>query len=318
MGSPAIDLDGNYGILRSRNVDSVGPKVAQFYRGINNCLTEVKIKAITTTLLSTAVALGGCANTAEYLRSQPVTYFRAEPDIAIPDIPEGLRKIISLHCMKELDPGDTVNGISRKQCLYISADAVKLTNAIDKKDDPEIRDKVIAFLVSLSDMNCSNFLHRAFANKAGLDFTRSFVGDIATGVSVGTAHANPAISAGLGVGNLIIGKGVESFNSAYYFDKTFQALDSAITAERIKVRTLIAAKQARANAKRGSVGYEMVQVLSDLRAYDDACSIKAGLAQLVQLADTKKEAESAKRVTIELSPKPDETALKLYGVQALE
>lgn len=273
------------------------------------------MKANTIPLVLIAVALGGCANTAEYLRSQPVTHFQAATTIAVPD---ELKNLISVHCMKELDSGDVVNGVSKKQCLYISADAGNLTSTINKTDESVVRDKTITFLTSVSDMNCSNFLHRAFANKAGLDLTKSFIGDLATGVSAGTAHANPAISAGLNVSNLIIGKGVESFNSTYFFDKTFQALEAAITAERMKVKTYITAKQAQANIKDSLVKYEIVQALSDIRAYDDACSIKAGLAQLVQLADSKKDIETKNKVAVELSPKPVEAALKLYGAQTVE
>ena len=54
-----------------------------------------------------------------------------------------------------------------------------------------------------------------------------------------------------------------------------------------------------------------MQALSDIRAYDDACSIKAGLAQLVQLADNKKKEDANTKLQVELSDDPVNTAKAL-------
>jgi len=243
------------------------------------------------------------------MRSQPVTHFPATQTVAVPTELQGL---ITLHCMKDQETSYVENGTATRECLYVSADASNITSTLkDAKTDETVRDKAITFLTSLSDMNCSNFLHRAFANKAGLDFTKSFISDLATGVSAGTAHANPATSAALSVGNLIVGKGVESFNATYYYDKTFQALEAAVTAERTRIRTYILAKQVKSKDTKNQVKYEVVQALSDIRAYDDACSIKAGLAQLVQLADNKKKEDANTKLQVELSDDPVNTAKAL-------
>lgn len=261
-------------------------------------------------IATVVMTLTSCANTAEYMRSQPVTHFPATSTLAVPD---ELKSLITLHCMKGQDVEYQENGANGKECLYVSADASNITSTIKQTDSAVVRDKAITFLTSLSDMNCSNFLHRAFANKAGLDFSKSFISDLATGVSAGTAHANPAISAALSVSNLIVGKGVESFNATYYYDKTFQALEAAVAAERLRIKTYMTAKQAQANTKDSLVKYEIVQALSDIRAYDDACSIKAGLAQLVQLADSKKKEDEKNKVAVELSDNPVQTARGLLG-----
>ena len=232
----------------------------------------------------TVILLTGCASTAEYLRSQPAAYFPA--DVAQPG--GKLKDIIALHCMKEQDVPIEAKGGKYKECLYVSADASKLIELdSDNSLDNDTRDMAITYLVGVSDMNCSNFMHRAFANKAGLDFTKRLTGDLATGASAGTAFTSPAASAALSVSNLIIGKSIESFNSNYFFDKTFQALESAIYAQRLDISSLILAKRSQARGNKQT--YNIVQALSDIRAYDDACSIKAGLARLVQLADKEKD-----------------------------
>ncbi len=204
------------------------------------------------------------------------------------------------------------NGVLTRECLYVSADAANLTGTLkEEKLNVVVRDRTITFLTTLSDMNCSNFLQRAFANKAGLDYSKSFISDMATGVSAGTAHANPAVSAALSVSNLVVGKGVDTFNATYYYDKTFQAMESAILAERLRIRTYIIAKQAKSVDVKVPVQYDIMQALGDIRAYDDACSIKAGLGQLVALADNKKKEDAAVKIKVELSNSPAETAKTL-------
>lgn len=260
-------------------------------------------------VLVALLGLTGCAGTAEYLRSEPVTHFQVTEKMPVP---EQLEKLITLHCMKSPDTGQD-SPSHGKECLYLSADISKLASAAP---DNQLRDQALAYLMGLSDMNCSNFLHRAFANKAGLDFTKSFISDLATGVSAGTVYANPAISAGLSVGNLVVGKGVETFNAVYYYDKTFQAMESAIAAERLRVKGYIIARQAKSNGTELPVlHYEILAALSDIRVYDDACSIKAGLAKLVQVADDQKAEEVKNNQNVEFSANPVEKWMQLNGLQ---
>jgi hypothetical protein len=261
-------------------------------------------------LTSLVVLVAGCANTAEYLRSQPVTHFPAAATVKVPD---ELKSLLVLHCMKDQDTSYSEKNTTTKECLYVSADASNITSTLPKTEEAAVRDKAITFLTSLSDLNCSNFLHRAFAQKAGLDFTKSLISDLSTGASAGTAHASPSTSAALSIANLVVGKGVESFNATYYFDKTFQALESAIAAERLRIKTYITAKQAQAADPKSRVKYELVQAISDVRAYDDACSIKSGLSQLVQLADSKKRDDERTKVQVELSADPPATARSLLS-----
>lgn len=239
--------------------------------------------------------LAGCASTAESLRTLPVTHYPAQTQLKVPD---SLGQYLVLRCMENHSTA-FIKESAAEECLYVSADVTGLLQRIDQvESDTAMRDRTINFLVSLSDMNCSNFLHRAFATKAGLDFSKTLLSDIATGVSAGVVTASPALAAGLNVSNLVGGKGVDAFNATYYYDKTFQAMESAIAAERLRIRTQMVGKQ----ADQSQPAYDILQALSDIRAYDDACSIKAGLAQLVQLADSKKNQEQANKFQVDVAP----------------
>jgi hypothetical protein len=266
------------------------------------------LKTWTTILL--VITLSGCASTAEHLRSQPVAHL--PPSASIP-VPADLQPYVELSCTRAQDTDFAKDGKATAECLYASVDASKLAASVPP-GNPGVRDKALNFLIGISDMNCSNFLHRAFANKAGLDFTKSFMGDLATAVSAGTAHANPTISAAVGVGNLVIGKGVESFNATYYYEKTFQALKSVIMANRLGIKRQIIAKQAAA-VNAAAVPYDLTQAISDIREYDDACSIMNGLDELVQVAGTKKSDEEAAKKTVEISADPVKTQRDLLKTQ---
>lgn len=245
------------------------------------------------------VLLAGCGSTAEKLRSQPTVHLVASPENAVIPMPSKLEPYVKLRCMALQDAWEKPPGPrSTQECLYVAAEAPYLAVAPD-----DLRDVSISFLVGLSDMNCSNFLHRAFANKAGLDFTKSFSSDLATGLSAGTAHVNPAVSAALSIGNLLIGKGVESFNATYYYEKTFQALKAVISANRQEIRRQIFARQDRARTT-PTVPYSMTEAIADLREYDDACSIMSGLDRLVQVANNEQASEAQKKRSVEVSANP--------------
>lgn len=180
------------------------------------------------------IGLSGCSNTASYLRSQPVIFFPNTPT----NIKTPLGLDITLNC---ITPEESTSKTSPpNQCRYLSTDLSQLP--ADFNSDTSSH-KVISFLLSISDFNCSNFLNRAFANKAGMDFSKNMLSNLATGVSAGTVFVNPSLSAILNVSNLVATSGVESFNATYYYDKTFQAMETAIISERLDIRTYIMAKK---------------------------------------------------------------------------
>lgn len=238
------------------------------------------------------LSIAGCANTSEYLRSQPVTEFYSPNEVI--EVPGELQGLVTARCAKHQGTVIGHEANNKNACLYISVDASNLMKDISAAKRTDVRDLAISFLMSASDMNCSNFLHRAFANRAGMELSNGMTSDLATGLSAGTAHATPALSAALSIGNLIVGKGTENITSAYYQDKTFQALDAAIEANRLSIKARILTKQQNARKKTDPVPYDLVQSLSDIRNYDDACSVKGGLSRLVTIASDKMTEETAK------------------------
>lgn len=253
-------------------------------------------------LMAVAVLLlaSGCADTAKYLKSEPSTHF---PTKKVLELPDSIKQYVQLHCIHAADIRYEDTDSTNSQCLYISADASLLGSAtLDKSK----RDQVIRTLVSISDMNCSTFRHRAFANRAAFDSGKKIFQDVSTAISAGTASATPALSATLDITNLVVGKGVDTFNSTYYFDKTFQAMEAAIESERAQRHAYLVARQADAN-------YLIGDALGDIRAYDDACSIKAGLARLIGVAEKGKE-ESEKR-KLEVQTASDGAKLNTYKTQ---
>jgi hypothetical protein len=240
-----------------------------------------------------AALLAGCAGSARYLRSQPTAYY-TEPASTITLADADLSGLFKVKCMKaqSADPLVTADQQS-PQCLYVAVDASQVRT--DTSVSRSVRDKAIAYLIGVSDSNCSNFLDRAFANKAGLDISKSLASDAATGVSALTAFNTPAVSAGVGLANLVIGKTVDNVNATFYFDKTFQAFEAAIVTERTRMKSDIINRQASrptTSDDSSAVQYGLFEAMADLRAYDDACSMRVGLSKLVETASAQKKAQT--------------------------
>jgi hypothetical protein len=142
------------------------------------------------------------------------------------------------------------------------------------------RNHFTSFLVSVADQNCETFLNRTFANKATLDTSRNTVQDVLTGSSVAASIPSPPVAAGLGIANLIFGKTLDNVNATFFYEKTFQAIGSAIYLERSSIREQVLRKSDLAYPS-----YTMFDVLSDLRRYESACSIRVGVSKLQSLAE---------------------------------
>lgn len=229
--------------------------------------------------------------------------------------------------------GVTSTGVEATQCLYFSVETKQMLDDFSRLSTDEdrrmLRNMFISYLLNVSDQNCSTFLNRAFANKASFDTGKSMFQDIMTGSSAAIANASPPAAAGLSLGNLLVGKSVDNINATFYFDKTFQAMAAAIDVERTNVLTDAGLlrpsdktasssptseanqngnaqqpKSASQDTKGLPVGwrnafrrpydmYTMYDALADVRNYDDACSIRRGLARLQLLAqDLKGQAQN--------------------------
>ena len=228
--------------------------------------------------------LGGCKSIAEKMRSQPAVHFQPK-SVGIAG-PENDKAQLNLHCMERREVETRKGDPSIVDCAYVSADFSEVVLAGRTNSD-----ETLDALLAISDMNCSNYMHRVFSNRTFMDFSGGLAGDILTGVATATTHVEPNLAAVLGLSNMVVGKGVENFNATYFQEKTFQALEAAINSERERVRLLIMAKRVTADARTETDErpYGPLEALPDIRAYDDACSFKAGLNVLVALAEREHE-----------------------------
>lgn len=249
-----------------------------------------------------SIFLAGCGSTATYLAPQQSVYYKAEESITLSD--SDLQKLFDLKCMKIMPQGPVSFGSAKEapQCLYIAVDAAKATQS--DTTDRKVRDKAIAYLLNVSETNCSNFLDRAFANRSELDMAKNLGQDIATGVGTLTAFNTPAVTAALGLTNLVVGKSTDNINSTYYLNQTFQAFEAAVATERARIKSEILAKQANRPpvSTDTAVQYTLFDALADIRNYDAACSMRVGLAKLIETQDEKK------RVQLERSAAADREA----------
>jgi len=234
------------------------------------------------------VFLSGCGSSSKYMRSEPSTHFPTKQTMKLPD---DIKEYLNLHCTKSEEIKYEDSDSSNSECMYISVDASAATGA--SLDNQKVV-KIVNYLTSVSDLNCSTFLHRAFANKAGMDYTKNLLQDLATGVSAGLVTVSAPASAALDGVNLIVGKSIDNFNTTFYFDKTFQAMEAAIESERAQKRAYIF-------ARKSDTTYTFVEALADIRAYDDACSIKKGLSHLINIAENNKQQVDTKKAKVEMS-----------------
>lgn len=234
------------------------------------------------------VFLSGCGSSATYLSSQQSVYYKDAESIALPDT--DLQKLFDLKCMKTMPQGPLTFGSAKEapQCLYIAVDASKAMQS--GAADRSVRDKAIAYLFNVSETNCTNFLDRAFANRSGIDVTKNLTQDITTGVGAMTAFSTPALTAALGLTNLVVGKSADNVNSTFYFNQTFQAFEAAVTTERARIKSEIISKQANRPPVSTAtvVQYTLFDAMADIRSYDAACSMRVGLAKLIETQDEKK------------------------------
>lgn len=241
----------------------------------------------------TFAALTGCGGTEQYLRSEPATHFATATSLTLSD---DVGKYLQLHCIKASKIKYSDKNGKSSECLYVSADASAFPAATL---EPTVRNKIVHTLLAVSDMNCSTFLHRAFANREGMDYSKTLLQDFATAVSAGTAAVSAPLSAGLSGANLVVGKSVDTLTATYYMQQTFQAMETAIDGARKDTRALIAAHEAQDEET-----YSPAEALADIRRYDDDCSIKGGLAKLALAAQASQKSSVATQAAVATADTP--------------
>lgn len=228
----------------------------------------------------TMLLCGGCANTDKVLRPEHTTYI---PQTSVIQTVKVGGAPLQMQCL-EWD-GNKSTQSNDTQCLYHSIDEQHVFDTFGAIESDNIaavrRDAFTSFLMNISEKNCSTFLGRAFANKSSFDTGKGVFQDILTGSSAAAANAAPQAAAGLGLTNLLIGKSVDNINATFYFEKTFQALAAAIKVMRDDVK----ATEITPNRARPYSEYTIYDALAGVRKYDDACSIRLGLAKLQALAN---------------------------------
>lgn len=248
--------------------------------------------------------LTGCADSSKWLETEPAAHFSASGPLEVPD---QLKNYIVLHCLQTepvtyAEKGEDAVGQARPkehECMYVGVEVNKLFAAQLDTDGPNA---LIATLLSVSDMNCSNFMNRVFAARSSSDFTKGFLQDLTTAFAAGAAPFSGSAAAGLNGVNLVVGKGFQNLESTYYANQAFEAIEAAIISERSDRRSVILVKQDN-NDLTGSkhVAYPVEAILADVRAYDDACSIRGGLARLANIANQAKDSDVSKNKKVELA-----------------
>lgn len=233
------------------------------------------MKNLTHTPLMIALSLAGCSYLSHPMFVRPSTFIAPTTAQSVPISVASAATVstVNVECLKQDDD---------KTCLYA---AVNATEALQKVTTKAEADFLIYYLISLSDANCASFTQRAFTGKAIAEINKSVLSDLTTGGAASTVYAVPGLSVGLSVTNLFVGKSIDEVDKTLYASNTFQALESAIQASRATIK-----KTLLENLNKGSDDprTRLASAFSDLHAYDDACSFKAGLTSLVKIAEEAK------------------------------
>ncbi len=163
-------------------------------------------------------------------------------------------------------------------------------------------------LLAASDYNCDNFLARAFAAKTNTGFFSSVFSSIlsAAGTVLTPAAGIPLlVPTSLQAGNSAITGGTAAFDANYYASKSFDIMETGISAARKQRRAEIYARLCVTDDRPSQEcdipatdhyeGYrarpylDMAEVLSDITSYDRVCSIEGGLKELSGAAAAKQE-----------------------------
>lgn len=223
-----------------------------------------------------AALLTGCASTAKYMVAQPAIQASTLSD---DKLPANLKGLVRMKCMIE-DDGN---------CVYVGVFYDHgATFAPVTKDE---RNALAYVILSTASDNCSWFLNRVFANRAGIGGIRDGIKNLATGAAALTASPSPAISAGLSFANLFADSTVKSFDANEYASKTFDAIESSIKAARNRTETEILQKLTLDTDK-----YPLGALLLDATRLKDECSLTTGIRALQSTTTAQEQQSETDRV----------------------
>ena len=234
----------------------------------------------------------GCA-TDSHLKTESTFHVpRSVTTIPVDDDLSNLIKIVPVDQSENLLNGTDDDSSSSKrdptkQVLYFSVDVTELmgrynlgmTNPTNAQLE-EKRNRIIDVLLNVSDQNHQTYMSRFFAAQLNVSAARGVVQKVLDAAGASTALVSGEVTAGLNLSNLLIGGLYDEFESIVFVNKTFQAMEKAIEAKRLQLRGDIEKKKTTPYPE-----YSIQQVLSDIRQYGETSSLRAGIEQLLSLAE---------------------------------
>lgn len=177
--------------------------------------------------------------------------------------------------------------------VYVSAD-ISYLNANEStffnKSDAEnlaLRNKLMDFLISVSNTNDALFRSRMFAANANIAFTNGMVNDLFTAASGGTAPYLAPAAVAFSAANLISKSAFQQYSSAYLGGQTLPAIENQIIASRTAAIAALQQKKTLAYSD-----YNFFALKTDIDYLDSISSLNYGLAQLNSSAQKASEAAS--------------------------
>lgn len=234
--------------------------------------TEVFILAITAALLMS------CASNASHMRAQPA--FQAS-ELTDSGLPAPLQGRVKMKCMFEQDGNCVYTGIFYDHAATFATIDAPQRNAFG-----------YVLLTTASD-NCSWWLSRVFANRAGISSIRDTIKNLMTGAAALTAKPSPVVSAGLGFANLFADSSVKSVDTNEFASKTFDSIESAIKAKRNRTETEILRRLATATIEQYPIG----ALLLDVTRLKDECTLTSGIKGLQATASAEEQKSETERTT---------------------
>lgn len=138
------------------------------------------------------------------------------------------------------------------------------------------RDDLARIVLLVSDYNANVWLSRVFSNKAAAETAKGLLHDLTVGAGAATAGTDHVLSAILSTSSFFWDKTIDNLDKTYFASASFQTMESAIQSKRKELSDAIREKLRAKSADE----YPIYDVLNDVQALDEVCSIKGGLREL--------------------------------------
>lgn len=250
--------------------------------------------------------LAGCANTAYKTHSESSIFYAASQSTES----SGTFKFNPI-CVVEAGRS-SLDSLQPKfrggdSCLYMAVEgSALLEHSSDINKDPERLDQLIDGLLLISDTNCSNFLHRVLAVTTNWETGDSIFSGITSVTSTALTKTKPDVSQIINLSGVISNDVTKELRKGFLLEGTFAALEKASNTLRAEIRAEIKNKRERRPPQQNMpwvvgvpfqpavsdvtqqqpkrAAYSVIEILRDIRRYDDACSLRAASQKLLSIA----------------------------------